>query len=346
MLNNISEEEDIYINEIIRVTYKCNWQCKFCNVIKTNNFWESDVSNKEVIYKILNLKRKYSNTQRSNLILSFSWGEPTLNKYLIDYIKLAKSIWVWTIQIQTNWTTIYNNKEFLLKLIKAWLDELFIAQHSLDKDINKNLKSFFIEDNFIKWINFIRENELNKKVQISFNIVVTKINLFWLLEYLLKLKDIWFLDLLPIEDNFWFKNTKRISFWLVQPNWYAYLNRDEVLLKYDNKQIKEIDEVVKFCKENNIYPDFHYTAPPVCILNYPEYNLEYHRLKKLEEDRFNWKINEWNLESYMYLWKEKRKFKECDKCNNNKYCLGFYNNLIDFIWEDKCLDKVKKYIYD
>ena len=47
------ESDESYINEIIRITYKCNWKCKFCNVLKTNNFWENDVTHKEVIYKIL-----------------------------------------------------------------------------------------------------------------------------------------------------------------------------------------------------------------------------------------------------------------------------------------------------
>ena len=63
--------EKIYINEIIRVTYKCNWKCKFCNVLKTNNFWEKDVSNKQIIYKILSLLKKYNKNQLENLILSF-----------------------------------------------------------------------------------------------------------------------------------------------------------------------------------------------------------------------------------------------------------------------------------
>lgn len=34
----------MYINEIIRVTYACNWKCKFCNILETNNYWKSNIS--------------------------------------------------------------------------------------------------------------------------------------------------------------------------------------------------------------------------------------------------------------------------------------------------------------
>lgn len=60
MISKNWKAEHIYINEIIRVNYKCNWSCKFCNVLKTNNYWENDVSYKEVVYKILALTKKYS----------------------------------------------------------------------------------------------------------------------------------------------------------------------------------------------------------------------------------------------------------------------------------------------
>jgi hypothetical protein len=58
-------------------------------------------------------------------------------------------------------------------------------------------------------------------------------------------------------------------------------------LKYDSAELLEIDRIVELCKNNNILLDFHFTSPPLCILDYPEYNLEYDRLKDIENDKKN-----------------------------------------------------------
>jgi len=310
----------------------------------TNNYWEKDVSSKEVIYKILALAKKYTKAERKKLILSFSWWEPTLNKKLVSFIKLAKSLWIWIIQIQTNGTILYKNKNLINELIEAWLDELFLAQHSSEADINKLLGVYYNIDDFVEWINFVKKENIHKQLQISFNIVVTKINIFHIYDYVVFLLDKWFIDLLPRARNNYFLNTRRISFWLVQPNWYANINKEEVLLKYTNKELKEIDKIVSICKKSEIYPDFHFTAPSLCILNYPEYNLEYQRLKQIEKDNLNWKLNEENLDSYKNLWKEKKKYDLCKKCSNNNYCLWIYKNWIEYVWEYYVIDKITKFI--
>lgn len=336
--------EKIYINEIIRVTYKCNWKCKFCNVLKTNNFWETDVTEKEIIYQILNLYKKYSKIERKNLILSFSWWEPTLNNNLPKYISLAKKIWVWIVEIQTNWTRLFKDKNYILDLINSWLDEIFLAQHSWDDYINKDLGSFYNIDDFKSWTKYILVNNIHKKISIYLNIVVTKINLFSLYDYILLLINIWFIKIIPDRSSKNKVNTHKISFWFVQPNWYAELNKEEVLLKYTSLEIDEIDRIINLCKKNNILPDFHFVCPPICILNYPEYNLEYERLKKLKKDEDTWNVNKSNLDSYKFLWKEKQKFEECKKCKYNDYCLWFYKNWIDYVWEDYVKDKINSFI--
>jgi len=341
--------EKIYINEIIRVTYKCNWKCKFCNVLKTNNFWETDVTQKEIIYQILSLVRKYDSWQRKKLILSFSWWEPTLDIKLLSYIKLAKKIWVWIVEVQTNGTRLFKKKSYILDLINAWLDEIFLAQHSWDEQVNKQLWSYYNIDDFVSWTKYILENEINIKISIYLNIVVTKINLFFVHDYITFLLKIWFIKIIPSRDHYnssfenWYK-THKISFWLVQPNWYAEINKQEVLLKYTYEEITEFDRIIELCKQNNILPDFHFVCPPLCILDYPEYNLEHERLIKLEEHKSIWDVNESNLKSYEFLWKEKRKFNECNNCNNYKYCLGFYKNWIDFVWEKYVIEKINNYL--
>lgn len=323
----------MYINEIIRITYKCNWKCKFCNVLKTNNFWENDISKDEVVFSILQLYKKYSAKQRGYLTLSFSWWEPTLNTNLWNYIRLAKSIWVWNIQLQTNWSLIYRTPEVLLRFIDSWLDEIFIANHSHLGTINKEMWAFWNEEDFLRFIDFYKRKKI--KLKVYFNIVINKINIFNTRNFIIFLKNSWFIDIL---------NSNMLSFWFVQDNWYAEINSNEVLLKYIDNEVEEVYGIVNFCKENNITPDFHFTSPPICILNYPEYNLEYKTLKNLEYNKLKWFKNKSNLESYKFLWKEKRKFIECKKCKYNKYCLWFYKNWIKFVWKWFAIEKIRNFV--
>jgi len=339
------ETVHIYTNEIIRVTYKCNWSCKFCNVLKTNNYWKRDITYKEVISKILLLIRKYSKKELANLILSFSWWEPTLDDNLLYYVKLAKLIWVWKVQIQTNWTRLFKDKNYINKLIAVWLDEIFLAQHSWDNYINKDLWCYFSVSDFIDWVKYIKDNNIYNKISICLNIVITKINIYSIYNYIKFLLDIWFISIMSSKSDNW-KSMHEISFWLVQPNWYAKINKDKVLLKFNKKELNEIKKIVKLCETNNIVPDFHFTSPPLCILEYPEYNLEYSRLKQLKYDKDKWIINKWNLDSYKWLWKEKQKFDECKKCKYNNYCLWFYKNWVNFVWEDYIKEKILSFLKD
>lgn len=325
----------MYINEIIRITYKCNWDCKFCNVINVNNFWKDDISEKEIVFNILSLWKKYSKEELGDLILSFSWWEPTLNKNLAKYIRLAKNIWIGTIQIQTNGTILFKKKELLFDLIEAWLDELFLAQHWHIDFINKEMWCFYKQDNFVEWINFIKKNKLQDKIKLRINIVICKINLAIILDYLIFLKNLDFLE----KFCDWY-----MSLWFVQPNWYAEINAEEVLLKYTEDEILEIDNIIRFAEDNNIFLDLHYTCPPLCIINYPQYNLENKNLNKLKIDIENDTLIAENLKKFKYLWNEKIKFRECSNCKYNNFCKWFYKNWIKFVWEEFVKNKVKNFL--
>ena len=336
--------EIIYINEIIRTNYQWNWKCKFCNVLKTNNFGKNDVSSSEVVFQILGLTKKYNQDQLSKLILSFSGWEPTLNKHLRSYIELAKKIGVGIVEIQTNGTNLFRNKLLIDELINAGLDEIFLAQHSGDDRVNEELGVFYKISDFIDWVEYIRENELHRKVAIYLNIVVTKINLFEIYPYIQMLLSIGFIGLIPAREHINMPDTHKISFGFCQPNGYAELNKDLVLLDFNEEQVKEIDRIVQLCKANYILPDFHFTSPPLCVLDYPEYNLEYERLKKLQHDEKRESTNVWNLEAYKILWKEKEKFEACAQCKYHRQCLGFYKNWIRFIGRHNIQSRISNFI--
>jgi len=220
---------------------------------------------------------------------------------------------------------------------------VFLAQHSCDEEINRELWSIYNISDFVDWVDYMKRNRIHEKISIYLNIVITKINVYSIYEYMKFLFDIWFMDIVPLETNNDFINKKKICFWFVQPNWYAHLNRDKVLLDFNDNQIREIHRIFELCRERNIFTDLHFTSPPLCILDYPkEYNLEYLRLKELEKNKKRWNIDRVNLESYKILWKEKQKIKECKKCKYDKYCLWFYKNWIEFVGEEYVRERIKK----
>ncbi len=344
-----------YINEIIRTNYKCNIWCKFCNVKFTNNYWKDDINESKVIDEILHLGKKYKEQQLKYITLSFSWWEPLLNKNIEKYIKLAKKIGIWTVEVQTNWIILFNNKYKLNKLLKAWLDELFIAQHCQYSKINKELWTYLDTKKLKERVKYVKDNELNvtsenkEWISIYLNIVLTKINLPYVLDFLKYLRKIWFIDLIEERhhlDNKWDaeKITRKISMWFVQPNGFAWEHRDELLLSFDNRQQKFIWKIISFCEKNNLLPDIHFVWPPLCLLFYPEYNLEYQRLKKLEEDKKKEMVDSENLESFKSLWKEKEKLEECKNCNYNKYCSWMYKWWLKYFWKDYAKKRIQKFL--
>jgi hypothetical protein len=88
-------------------------------------------------------------------------------------------------------------------------------------------------------------------------------------------------------------------------------NKETMLLDFNHSQKTSIEKIITLSKQKNILLDFHYTSPPLCVLDYPEYNLEYNQLKQLEIDNKKNNISESNLESFKFLWKEKTKYAKC-----------------------------------
>lgn len=324
----------MYTNEKVRITYKCNWDCIFCNVREVNNFWECDIDAETVLKEILLIKNKYKKEELKNLFLAFSWWEPTLNKNLKKYILLTKKLWFEKIELQTNWIILYSNPKLLEELVEIGLTKIFIWNHACDEQINRKLWCFYDKEKFVSFVKFVKEKNLASKLIIEQNIVISQINLYHIYDYLNFLKDSWFFDILA---------KRQISLGIVQPHWYARDNRERLLINFSEKDIKEAQKVVSFLEKNNVKIEFHYTAPPLCILDYPQYNLEYKNLKEMEEDIKNNTFSKWSFENVKTLWKEKMKFPKCKKCAYDKYCSGFYKSWVDFYGKEKLENRVKDF---
>ncbi len=297
-----------------------------------NNFGEKDIDPKQVIFQILSLAKKYSLEERKQLTLSFSGWEPTLNKNLEKFISLAKKLEIWKIQIQTNGSLLFKNPDLYNRLLQAGLNEIFLAQHTHIDSTNKELGCFYKFQDFLDWVEFLKTQE--KIPDIFLNIVVTQKNISEIYDFIQILVNHWFVDLLR----------NKLSLWFCQPMWYAMKNKDEMLLDFDKNQKNIISKIISLCEKNKILLDFHYTSPPLCVLDYPEYNLEYNQLKRLELDDLENKISQWNLESFQFLWKEKTKYENCKKCKYNNYCLWFYKNYEQYLGKQKVQNFISDFI--
>ena len=225
---------------------------------------------------------------------------------------------------------LFKNNALYHSLVDAWLNEIFLAQHSHKNQTNKELGCFYEFWDFLEWIEYLKKQKYIP--DIFLNIVVTQKNIWEIEEFILILLKNWFLKLLR----------NKISLWFCQPMWYAMQNKETMLLDFNHSQKTSIEKIIILSKQENILLDFHYTSPPLCVLNYPEYNLEYKQLKQLEIDNKKNNISESNLESFKFLWKEKTKYAKCWKCSYNKYCLGFYKNYEEYLGKEK----IQKFISD
>ncbi|UFX83302.1 radical SAM protein [Candidatus Absconditicoccus praedator] len=310
------------LNEVIRITYYCNLKCNFCNIIETNNF-EKNITKDEIINNII-LKAKKNKTDLKNTVLTFSGGEPLLNKNIEKYIKMAQKIGFGGIELQTNGIILFKKKEKINSLINNGLDMLFIGQHSHDENINNKMGTNLNKEEFIEWFNYIRKNNIHKKLKITINIVITKNNIYNTKHFIQFLIDHDIIDLLF---------QRELNIGLVFPNGYARENRREVLLDFSSKQVKEIKKIVSLCERNNIDINFHFSAPPFCIIDLSKYSDEYKSL-------INNKSFTTNTE---HILEDKQKLSFCKKCKFNDYCHGFNKKFLEYIGGK---EKIKKILHN
>jgi molybdenum cofactor biosynthesis enzyme MoaA len=108
----------------------CNLNCFFCNPEKiTKDFLWS-----EKLQILSNIKTFFEKWFES---ITFSWGEPTLDKNLIIYIKFAQKIGFKNIKLQTNFTLL--NREFLELLTLSGLNEIWFTYFGYDETTFLNI---------------------------------------------------------------------------------------------------------------------------------------------------------------------------------------------------------------
>lgn len=179
----------------VSVTQLCNESCFFCH-----NEWNEKTNinfDSNLFKKIIDVLIKYNIQQR----IRFTWWEPLLYKWIDSLIKYIKqenenlSIW-----LTTNGLLLEDKAEWL---ISAWIDKITISLHSLDKKNYINITKVDGLEKVLNWLNKLKE--LWFTWEISINSVIWRNNIEEVNNLNTFAVSNWFklklLDILPITEN-------------------------------------------------------------------------------------------------------------------------------------------------
>ena len=116
----------------IALTYRCNLKCRFCYAGCGYHPSDSGEMNFQEVCTILNRIRNDAKVPS----VSFTGGEPTLRNDLIDVIRHAKSLGMWT-NLITNGTRI--DPDLALSLKKAGLDSAQVSLEAGSRDLHDDI---------------------------------------------------------------------------------------------------------------------------------------------------------------------------------------------------------------
>jgi molybdenum cofactor biosynthesis enzyme MoaA/predicted dehydrogenase len=113
---------------VLRPTVNCNQDCTFCSANETStNVW---ASREEMLRAIARTARR--GIER----VSFSGGEPTLSKHLVEYVHCAARLGVRKIELVTN-AVLLDKREKVAALTAAGLTHAFVSLHAHDEALSR-----------------------------------------------------------------------------------------------------------------------------------------------------------------------------------------------------------------
>jgi MoaA/NifB/PqqE/SkfB family radical SAM enzyme len=112
------------MESVIRIQFQCNQSCTFCYV-STHLPAPADEAIRSAIH----------DAARRNTKIVLSGGEPTLNSRLPEWVRLAKSLSTFPVQIQTNAIQLADGP-LLGRLVEGGLDEAFVSLHGATADVS------------------------------------------------------------------------------------------------------------------------------------------------------------------------------------------------------------------
>jgi len=255
----------------------CNLNCFFCNSDKWSVYsWNV----KEILLVINKFHKQWFNS------ITFSWGEPTLDKNLLLYIAFAKKLWFTNIKLQTN---LLFTEEYFLKLVRSGINSLGFTYLWLEK------KTFFyITWNMWKYSTYISSlNYLSKylkKVNINVDIVLN--------EYII--------DNIEVETN------NLLELWFINFNYKFPFFTWKTRLNYDLFMYSEKLKSFLIWKKIN----FSILYIPSCYLQWLENNIYDFKNDYIYDFKYFFSLKDSINKLY---WK----FDECNNCKYFDKCFWF-----------------------
>lgn len=115
---------------VLRPTVNCNQDCVFCSANETTpNVYREAKGMMQAITRA---------AQRGVRRLSFSGGEPTLSKHLVDYVGVAKRSGISKIELVTN-AVLLDSERKVAELADAGVTHAFVSLHAHDEALSRAL---------------------------------------------------------------------------------------------------------------------------------------------------------------------------------------------------------------
>ncbi len=275
----------------VKVGFACNNHCKFC--VQGDKRLHYKQRSFDEIKKIL--EDEYRNGCEW---LVFTGWEPTLHKDLISLIIYAKKLWYKAIQIQSNGRS-FANREYVEKLINAWVSEFWPSIHGFYPATHDGLVSSpWAWEQVIEGLKNLRKLWQN----VIINSVITKQNYKEIPALALLLCKLW---------------VNQFQFAFVHILWSAEKNKQEIVPK-KSEVIPYVKKALDIGKKYNVVCMVE--AFPFCLMQGYEWAIaEYNFMPDTTVIDA-----EYRTENYSdYRWNEgKGKREECRKCLKNSICEG------------------------
>lgn len=117
-------------NLVLRPTVNCNQDCPFCSANETSRSVWPDPA--EMLRRVARAAR--TGARR----ISFSGGEPTLSRHLVDYVSAASRLGVENIELVTNGTLLDSERK-VRALREAGLTHAFVSLHAHDELLSRTM---------------------------------------------------------------------------------------------------------------------------------------------------------------------------------------------------------------
>ncbi len=156
---------------VLRPTVNCNQDCTFCSANETSaNVW---TSHEEMLRAIARTAR------RGIQWVSFSGGEPTLSKHLVEYVRCAKRLGIDKVEIISN-AVLLDKREKVAALVDAGLTDAFVSLHAHDEELSRHSTQKI--GDFPRTVQGIK-NLLAAGVRTAVNHVISARNYPYLIQY-------------------------------------------------------------------------------------------------------------------------------------------------------------------